>query len=234
MTNRVQLMFAGISGLVAGCNDAALARNADHPTVVELYQSQGCSSCPPAIANVNALAGRKDILALTFAVTYWDRLGWKDTFAKPEYTNRQWEYAHANQRSNVSTPQTIVNGRGFTNGGNLDQLVATIQSSDRGNSGPAITVASGKIMIGVAKSSRPATLWLVQYDPRAIPVPIRAGENGGRTLIHRNVVRSMKALGAWHGTEASFALPRLSDPGLRSALLLQEGTGGRIIAARRI
>ena len=71
------------------------------PAVVELFQSQGCSSCPPASANLNALAGRDDVLALSFAVTYWDRLGWKDTFASPGFTARQWDYARGLHHDNV-------------------------------------------------------------------------------------------------------------------------------------
>ena len=80
-------------------------------TVVELYQSQGCSSCPPAIANINAIADRPDILALTFAVTYWDQLGWKDTFASPGFTARQYDYAHGLGHGGVYTPQVVINGR---------------------------------------------------------------------------------------------------------------------------
>jgi hypothetical protein len=91
---------------------AANVRAADvsHPVVVELFQSQGCSSCPPANANVNALSARADVLALSFAVTYWDRLGWKDTFAKAQFTERQWQYARAMRQQDVYTPQVVVNG----------------------------------------------------------------------------------------------------------------------------
>ena len=81
------------AALLAIAASAAQAADVRHPTVVELFQSQGCSSCPPANANVNALAARPDILALSFAVTYWDGLGWKDIFAQPAFTARQWEYA---------------------------------------------------------------------------------------------------------------------------------------------
>ena len=80
----------------------ALAADAAHPEVVELFQSQGCSSCPPANANVSALSERPDVLALSFGVTYWDNLGWKDTFATPAYTARQWDYAHALAHSALS------------------------------------------------------------------------------------------------------------------------------------
>jgi len=172
----------------------ALATDPAHPVVIELYQSQGCSSCPPAIANINAIADRPDVLALTFAVTYWDRLGWKDTFAKPAFTARQWDYARAGFLGQVATPQTIVNGRAVTNGGNRAALIQTIRQADRGVSGPAIAAANGRVTVGVGSAPRPATVWLVRYDGRTLNVPIRAGENGGRTLAHRNVVRGAVSL----------------------------------------
>src|SRR5580693_943584 len=90
---------------------AARAADLAHPVVVELFQSQGCSSCPPANANVMAIADRPDVLALSFGVTYWDSLGWKDTFASPKFTARQWDYAHGLGHSNVFTPQVVINGR---------------------------------------------------------------------------------------------------------------------------
>jgi hypothetical protein len=91
-------------------------------TVVEIFQSQGCSSCPPANANVMALSGRPDILTLSFGVTYWDHLGWKDTFAKPQYTERQWDYARAFHRDQVFTPEVVVNGRADVVGQNREEL----------------------------------------------------------------------------------------------------------------
>lgn len=211
----------------------AFANDAGHPTVVELFQSQGCSSCPPAIANVNGIADRPEILALTFAVTYWDQLGWKDTFAKPEFTDRERDYARAGV-SQFATPQTVINGRVAVNGGNRAQLVAAIRANDRGPAGPAISASGGKITVGKAATSQPATIWLVRYDVRSLSVPIRAGENGGRTLVHRNVVRSLVAVGRWKGVPMTATIPANSDPNLRSAILVQVGRGGSIIAAARI
>ena len=212
---------------------SALANDASHPTVVELFQSQGCSSCPPAIANVNKISGRPEILALTFAVTYWDRLGWKDTFARPEFTERERDYARAGI-GQVATPQTFINGRAVVNGGSYAQLVAAIRGNDRGTSGPAITMSAGKATVGKGIARRPATIWLVRYDPRPLSVPIRAGENGGRTLIHRNVVRSLLRVGTWRGMEVKVVLPPTPDANLRSAILVQEGSGGSIVAAMRL
>ena len=218
------------------CASPALAADPAHPTVIELYQSQGCSSCPPANANLNVLAGRPELLALSFAVTYWDRLGWKDSFAQPVFTQRQWDYARAGGRAQVATPQMIVNGRAVVNGGDLAAVRRTLARADRGTGGPALVASGGTIRIGAGRTAAPATVWLVHYDPRTIAVPIRAGENGGRTLPHRNVVRSLVPLGTWTGAPASFALPqyRWADPNRRLAVLVQAGKGGPIVAATRL
>jgi hypothetical protein len=214
---------------------ATCAADARHPVVVELYQSQGCSSCPPALANVNALADRSDVLPLVFAVTYWDQLGWKDTFAQAAFTARQWDYARAAGRAQVATPQTIVNGAATINGGNRQELDRTI-AAVRPSAGPTIAVTAGRIAIGPGQPGRPATVWLVAYDARTLAVPIRAGENNGKTLPHRNVVRSLTALGAWNGKAATYALPqyRAADPNRRLAVLVQGGNGGPILAASRV
>src|SRR5512146_2171714 len=100
-----------LAALLAAAAAHARAADARHPVVVELYQSQGCSSCPPANANLIAVADRPEILALSFGVTYWDDLGWKDTFAKPQFTQRQWDYARGLKHTQVFTPQIVVNGR---------------------------------------------------------------------------------------------------------------------------
>ncbi|MEP6982896.1 MAG: DUF1223 domain-containing protein [Sphingomicrobium sp.] len=213
----------------------ALAADPAHPTVIELFQSQGCSSCPPADANLNILAAtRPDVLALNFAVTYWDQLGWKDTFAKPAFTKRQWDYAHFGSRQNVGTPQVIINGRTAVVGNDLVQLRAAIQRSDRGNQGPEISVRNGKVLIAAATGARPSLVWLVIYDPRVINVPIRAGENGGRTIPHRNIVRSLVKLGVWNGHSAAFSIPRSTTSILQSAVIIQGGLGGPIISARHL
>ena len=212
----------------------AHAADPAHPTVVELFQSQGCSSCPPADHNLNVLANRPDILALSFAVTYWDQLGWKDTFAKPAFTQRQWDYAHAGGRGQVATPQMIVNGRAVVNGGNGRDVERALRSADRGAGGPTIMASSNAVAIGAGRARTPATVWLVRYDPRTLSVPIRAGENNGKTLPHRDIVRNLTALGTWTGKPVRFALPTSSDPVLRTAVFVQQGKGGAIVAAARV
>jgi len=220
--------------LASMIGSAGMAADAEHPVVIELFQSQGCSSCPPANANLNTIAGRADVLALSFAVTYWDRLGWKDIFAHPAFTARQWEYARAGERGNVSTPQMIVNGRGVLIGHRGAELADVIKRFDRGTGGPRIDAAPGRVTIGAGQARRPANVWLVRYDPRTRQVPIRAGENGGRTLPHRNIVRRIELLGKWTGPLSSYPVARAADPVWRSAILVQDGAGGTILAARGI
>ncbi len=210
------------------------AASGGHPTVVELFQSQGCSSCPPANANLNAIADRPDVLALSFAVTYWDQLGWKDTFGSPRWTARQWDYARRAGRPQVATPQVIVNGGPAIVGSNRQQLDATIARAGPPRGGPALGFDRGVVTVGAGGHAAASTVWLVRYDPRVREVPIRAGENGGKTLPHRDIVRELVRLGDWNGTPATFHLPATTAQGLASAILVQQGPGGPITAARRL
>ena len=238
------------AGLLAGCgqmpgeSEAQAAQPAQqvavsgaspsHPVVVELFQSQGCSSCPPANANINAIADRPEVLALSFGVTYWDQLGWKDSFATPRNTARQWEYARHAGRAQVATPQVIVNGGMAIVGSNRRQLDQTIAAAGPARGGPMLEAEGSTLRLGAAKSSATSTVWLVRYDPRSVNVAIRAGENGGRTLPHRNIVRDLVKLGDWTGAAKTMRIPTPAAPGLASAILVQQGAGGKITAARKI
>ena len=204
------------------------------PIVVELFQSQGCSSCPPANANVNALAAaRADVIALSFAVTYWDQLGWKDTFAQPAFTERQRAYQRSGQSDGVYTPQVVINGRKALVGadrGGLNRAVAAVGPL-RG--GPAIVRDAGGVTIGAGQGGS-ATVLIVTYDPRERAVPVKAGENTGRTLPHRNIVTNLREAGVWTGKPLHVAVATPRDPALRTAVLVQKGAGGPLLAAARI
>ena len=226
---KLWIALLAVTGACSAQSSAAI--DTANPAVVELYQSQGCSSCPPADAVLNALADRPDVIALSFAVTYWDQLGWKDTFADPAFTQRQWDYAHAAGRTFVATPQVVVNGRGVVTGNDKAQVEDAIRRFARPPGGPAIASHGPTVGIGAGKGR--AIVWLVRYDPRSIAVPIRAGENGGRTIAHRNIVRQLIRLGVWTGAPTSFRLPA-APSGLASVVIAQQGLGGAIIAGRRI
>ncbi len=212
---------------------ASAGADTRHPVVLELFQSQGCSSCPPALAVLDQVADRPDVLALNFAVTYWDQLGWKDNFAQAAFTARQWEYARAGGRGNVQTPQLIVDGRTAILGSRKGEVEAAIAKHRAAPGAPDIVGNGDVVTIGHGNASTPAKVWLVDYDPRSVAVPIRAGENGGRTLNHRNIVRRMTALGTWQGKSAAFNLPKRL-PGMARAILVQSGVGGPIMAGRKI
>ncbi len=212
---------------------AAQAAPAPGLTVVELFQSQGCSSCPPAEANVNALAGRGEVLALNFGVTYWDYLGWRDRFAQPAFTERQRDYAaHRADPSGVYTPQVVVNGRAVLIGNVAGELNRAVAQAGPLPAPSGLKVVAGRVMLGARPAS--ALVWLVRYDPALRQVPIGAGENSGRTLPQRDIVRELVLLGTWHGAGASFALPPAQGAGLATALLVQAGRGGPLVAATRL
>ncbi len=216
----------------AEAKPAAVPATTANPIVVELYQSQGCSSCPPANAALNAVADQPGVIALSFAVTYWDRLGWKDIFADKAYTQRQYDYAHALGNANVATPQIIINGKTVITGIKSGELSKSIAAARPVSGGPPMTYGKNGVTIGAGSGS--ANVWLVRYDPRSNNVAIRSGENTGRNLPHKNIVRSLVKLGEWKGTSVTFKLPAAADGPLKTAILVQQSRAGAIIAAKII
>ena len=220
--------------MLAAAPKDLFSADAAHPTVVELFQSQGCSDCPPAVANVAAISDRADVLALVFAVDYWDRFGWKDTFSKPEWTARQYAYARALGRDGVYTPQVIVNGRIEGTGLDAIELAGLVRSAERADGGPSVAFADGGVTVGPAVAPRSgADVWLARYDPHVIEVVVKRGENAGKTLPHKNVVREMILLGHWQGEGARFPLPPAGDPELTEAAIVQIAGAGPVLAALR-
>jgi len=221
-------LFAAVLsfGVWAG---SALARP---PVVVELFTAQGCSSCGRASEYVDTLADQAGVLALTYAVDYWDYLGWKDTFAKPEFSERQRAYARRLGVAEVYTPQVVVDGRTQTAGvkpREVDRLVrdarhAPVDSPDmRFRSGDRVAVGSGRAPRGGAE------VWLVRYDPRQQKVDITDGDNRGQSVVERNVVVQIERLGAWRGRPLLLRLPPPPADGLDTVVLLQGQDGGRIL-----
>ena len=224
-----QSMFGVVAAAALGVAPAAMASQSS-PTVVELFTSQGCSSCPPANANLVTLSQRPDVLVLSFAVTYWDYLGWKDTFDKPEFTARQVSYEAPLHQSGPYTPQMVVNGAGTVVGNDLGEVVSLIEGS-KSLGGPAISIGSGSVSIGAGAAPRDfADVWLVRYDPNIVEVPVARGENSGRTLPHTHVVHDLERLGQWNGTPISFDVTA-DNTALRTAILVQAVNGGPILSA---
>ena len=221
----------GFAGLAAA---PALAADAGHPLVIELFQSQGCSSCPPAEANVGAVSDRSDVLALAFEVDYWDRLGWKDTFSKHAWTGRQYAYAQAMGRDGVYTPQVVVNGRTEGDGLEPSGLAGLISRGDRGAGGPSVGFSGGKVTVGAgAAPAGGADVWLARYIPHTVEVKIPRGENAGHTLPYKDVVRELVLLGHWRCEPETFSL-QSGDSGLAEAAIVQaDGVGPILAAAKR-
>jgi hypothetical protein len=223
-------LFAAACALAMGgvAQSAAAADNG--LTVLELFTSQGCSSCPPANANLAALSDRPGVLALSFGVTYWDRLGWKDTFGRSDYTARQEVYEAPLGQPSAFTPQMVINGRKSLVGNDLGEVERLVAAARR-DAGPSLTMSGGVAQIGAGDAPRNgADVWLVRYDPRSVAVAVLRGENAGRTLRHKNVVHDLSLFGSWTGNPMTVRPPQAED-GLRTAVIVQAHAGGPILAA---
>lgn len=210
--------------------------------VLELFTSQGCSSCPPADALLKTYAHRKDLVAITLPVDYWDYLGWKDTLASARNTARQREYARKRGDGGVYTPQVVVNGLTHVVGSRASEIDSALASTkaalaDRKlplrvwQNGDAVVIQIGELRPG--SEVEEVIIWLALVQ-RSVEVPVRAGENGGRSLTYYNVARELTPVGTWDGTRMIIRLARgaVMRPGIETcAVLLQQGAGGPIIGA---
>ena len=203
------------------------------PVVVELYTAQGCASCGEANAYVAKLAERKDVLALTFPVDYWDYLGWPDTFAKPEFAARQKAYVTRLAVREPYTPQVVVDGRAEAAGQRSERVERLVREAERSPRDPPDIRFLGPRRVDVGSGRAPkggGEVWLIRYDPREQDVAVKSGDNRGQTIVHKNVVREIKRLGAWRGRPVAYRLPAASEDGLKSVVILQAGRGGRVMA----
>jgi hypothetical protein len=205
-------------------------------TVVELFTSQGCSSCPPADALIGELAQREGLLALSEHVDYWDYLGWKDPFASSAHTSRQRDYAKALGLKYVYTPQIVVQGQVQVSGSEREAVLAAVAARERTRNGLVSIgrAGSGQLVVGVAgkEGARPADVWLVLYDRRQT-TRIDRGENSGRALANYNVVRSLRRLGRWQGEPVQLVadLDQEDESTRGCAIVLQSEATGPIIDA---
>lgn len=203
------------------------------PVVVELYTSQGCSSCVAADKLLNQLAERPGVLALTFAVDYWDYLGWNDTFAKPEFSARQKAYMERLSQRDLYTPQIVVDGVGQVAGTEPDKINALIRQAEHERVRAPRMRFLRRSRLSVGWGHRPrggADVWLVRYDPSVQEVKVKRGENRGQTVAEKNVVHELVRLGGWYGRPHVYAIPAPApgDADLKTCILLQVAKGGRI------
>jgi len=217
---------------------------AHSPVVVELFTSQGCSSCPPADALFQTYADRDDVIALALHVDYWDYLGWKDPFGKAEFTARQKAYARAARQRTVYTPQMIVGGTTALVGVQKDELKTAIakQSGEPEPVDLKISGSDGNYQILLSADpplSAPAVVQIVRYMPEA-RVAILRGENAGQTIDYRNIVTEWHAIAEWDGKTKTQIKVDLDgdDPGVVIVQAAQPGQGvplpGKILAAGRL
>jgi hypothetical protein len=203
------------------------------PVVVELYTAQGCGNCGEASAYVAKLADRTGVLALTFSVDYWDYLGWADTFAKPEFAERQKAYDSKLAVREPYTPQVVVDGAAQAAGGKparVDKLVKDAGKDPR--SAPDVHFVAQRVYVGSARPPKGGgEVWLVRYDPKTQEVAVKTGDNKGQTIVEKNVVRELERLGAWRGKPVAFRLPAAADEGLKTAVIVQGAKGGRVVTA---
>lgn len=221
------LAAARIGAVAAGfALSAGWAQAESRPiVVVELFTSQGCSSCPPAEALLLDLAQNPDVLALAFHVDYWDRLGWPDPYASPEATRRQYDYAGHFGTSSVYTPQIVVGGRTEMVGSYRAEVLAAVDAAlESPDEAIALGVnrEGGLLSIGIGAGRGQGRLLLVGFDPRIVTA-VHRGENAGRSIEQANVVRSVETIAEWDGS--MLALTHPLPLGEKTALILQAPEG---------
>jgi hypothetical protein len=214
----------------------AAVAHADGPVVVELFTSQGCSSCPPADRILGEIAQRDDVIALGLHVDYWDYIGWKDKFANPAFTKRQRAYARAAGERSVYTPQMIVGGKDHLIGTKPMQLADLLQAHAAIPKPVEVSLSRGGGRVTIVAKSRNgavqgALVQLVTYTPRA-SVAIGRGENAGKTLEYHNIVREWVDVGTWDGRTDFRATVRVPDNTPVAVLVQSRGTGPILGAAR--
>ncbi|MGD9802668.1 MAG: DUF1223 domain-containing protein [Hyphomicrobiaceae bacterium] len=213
--------------------------------VLELFTSQGCSSCPAADALLGKYAADKNVIALSLPVDYWDYLGWKDTLAKPKFSARQKYYAKERGDGRIYTPQMVVNGRAHVVGSNSESINTAIASTSNAFDATRVpvkitldrkhlVVETGDAPAGSTVNE--ATIWLVMVH-REAEIKIERGENRGKTVKYINVVRELNPIGVWSGKAASYEISReaVAEPGNEMCVvLLQIGKAGPIIGAASV
>lgn len=211
----------------------AMAIAAERPVVVELFTSEGCSSCPPADAFLTDLShGHRDLLPLAFHVTYWNKLGWSDPFSTAAATQRQARYG-AKFGDGSYTPEMVVDGRKGLVGserGTAEVAIAAAARDSRTAAAVTVSRQAGGVSIRVGEGSGRGSVVLVGFDPEH-RTAVGRGENGGRTLTESNIVRSIRVVGQWTGAPLTVVA---DAPDGQDAAVLLEASDGSIIGAARL
>ena len=250
MASRGPLRLAAFALAVSAFAGAALANEPEKPQadkpqiekpqidkplgVVELFTSQGCSSCPPADEFFAELAVKDNIVALSYHVSYWDYLGWQDTLSSKENTDRQYDYMRAFGSRSVYTPQAVINGRSHVNGANRKEVDGALARMDRTGEGMRVGIkvsrTSDRVMIDAGDAGNgpsDAHVVIVYFDAPQT-VEIAKGENSGRNLTYWNAVSDIQIAGMWHGKSQRYELPmtEIAKKGGCAVLLQSVGKDG--------
>ncbi|MEE2945592.1 MAG: DUF1223 domain-containing protein [Pseudomonadota bacterium] len=230
--------WVGIAALSMAGMFSSVANAGDHPVVVELYTSQGCSSCPPADAYFGKeLVGRDDVIALALHVDYWDYIGWKDQFADPSYSNRQRGYARAAAKRSVYTPQMVIGGVDHVVGNRPSDVRSNLAKHENAPSDIELAVSRSGDQLTIDLESAtgkrdPLVVQVVRYSAKET-VAIKRGENAGRTLSYHNIVTSWKTVGEWNARRAKTL--RTKVPGDAPVVVIVQRQGfGPIVAAAEL
>ncbi|MGD9294286.1 MAG: DUF1223 domain-containing protein [Roseobacter sp.] len=207
------------------------------PVVVELFTSQGCSSCPPADELMEVLVQREDVIALSLHVDYWDYIGWKDEFADPRHAERQRAYARFAGRRSVYTPEMIVNGISDIVGAKPMALASAIEKHKAQPRVIDISVSRDKDRVAIsarapADAGHSALVHMLRYQPERT-ARITRGENAGKTIRYRNVVQDWQVIGKWNGS-GDLQLEAHAPGNYPVVILIQSEKDGRIYAAARL
>ena len=237
------LWSSGVAAQEPKPRDAA-GKGTEILAVLELYTSQGCSSCPPADELLEKYAARSDVIALSLPVDYWDYLGWKDTLASPKFSARQKHYAKERGDGRVYTPQMVVNGLSHVVGSSpehIDSAIAATSKQLAGSRVPVKVSIDGKRIVIETGDAAPgvtvaeATVWLAMVHRQSL-VEIGRGENRGKSVKYTNVVRELNPIGMWSGKAGRIEISReaVAAPGNEMCVvILQVGRAGPIIGAAR-
>ena len=208
------------------------------PVLVELFTSQGCSSCPQANEFLADLSRQPDVIALSFAVDYWDYLGWHDTFASPAFTARQYAYGKALKNPRVYTPQMIIDGQQALVGVRQSKVRSAVNKRAHRDNATVPKMQArlneqGKIVLDITgPPAKGLTIWMAAYTPGTQHVLVKRGENAGRKLVQVNMVSALTRLGTWSGGQTRMVMPMPEDGGC--AIFLQDEHQGPILAAVKV
>jgi hypothetical protein len=220
------------SGALGVCAIVAVIRpaHADPRAVVELFTSQGCSSCPPADRVLGELAKDPSVIALSLPIDYWDYLGWKDTLADSRFSARQKAYSRARGDREVYTPQAVVNGAAHVIGSDLASIESAIGSTAKADDGvmsvPVTMTQAGKLLtVSIAAQPKSSAVthgevWICSIS-KSVPILVGRGENSGQEITYHNVVRNLMKVGDWNGSSGSWTVPIES--------VVREGADGAVV-----